>query len=78
MKIENPSATKIKSWTYLDSPTYGSPKKEQREEKITSAKLAKDGKSLVLELEPVLDGQRLLQFAIPTKDNPPTIYYSKR
>jgi len=78
VKIEDASATKIKSWTYLDSPTYGSPKKEEREEKITSAKLAKDGKSLVLELEPVLDGQRLLQFAIPTKDNPPTLYYSKR
>jgi len=78
VEIQDPSQTKITSWTYVDSPTYGSPETDKRDEKITSATLSPDGKSLVLALEPVPAGQRLIQFKIQGKDKQSEIYYSKR
>lgn len=78
VEIQDPTQIKITSWIYIDSPTYGSPETDKRAEKIISATLSTDKKSLVLALEHLPAGQRLIQFTIPGKDKSSDIYYSKR
>ena len=78
MEDLDPAKATVASWTYVDSSTYGSPETDRRDEKIHSAVLAQDKKSLALTLAPLPTGQRLLQFRIMVEDKQQELYYSKR
>ena len=67
-----------KSWTYVDSPTYGSPETDRRDEEVTEAKVSSDRKSVSFRLENIPVGGRILSFKIPVAGKTFDAFYSKR
>ena len=70
---------KVDSWTYVDSPEYGSPETDKRNEEILKATTSSDRKSITITLAPSdSSGPRILRFQLPNHPNDPVAYYSRR
>ncbi len=67
-----------KSWTYVDSPTYGSPETDRRDEEVSEAEVSSDRKSVSFRLENIPPGGRVLSFKIPAAARAFDAFYSKR
>ncbi|MGJ8695458.1 MAG: hypothetical protein ACSHYF_04020 [Verrucomicrobiaceae bacterium] len=62
----------LSSWTYLDSPKYGSPENDKTGHKIVSMKRSADGTSLTLHLESLPPSGENQVFQFHSKSLPPT------
>ncbi len=66
------SELKLKSWTYLDSPKYGSPEQNQIEHKIVSIKKDDSGTKLLIEFESNAAGKNNRVFHFTSSQLPHT------
>ena len=71
-KIPTKGSISIESWTYLDSPNYGSPENDKTSQKINEISAGKDGKTLVLKMEPLTKDSKNRVFYFKSDQLPPT------
>ncbi|MGJ8726576.1 MAG: hypothetical protein ACSHYB_18675 [Roseibacillus sp.] len=71
-KQPTPEQITLESWTYLDSPNYGSPENDKTTHKVTSIEQGSDTKTLTLTIESIPEDDKNRAFHFLSKDLPPT------